>query len=209
MNGNNLQFNTDKFLSRMFRKVDNVVWDLMTGAAGVQTKGGIITITGLEEGEMPQISVNLFDNFGVPVPAFATSTSNGDVKVGDLIHGEKGVLGWVIETHEKSMQIMAPDGHISRWMPPKVQGFGLSGGVMVVKSLVNLMPNGDLGGMQGLLLPLMAFSQGNADLEKMVPLILMTQTGMFGAQPNGTNPMGAMGPALMMAALMGKGNPFG
>jgi len=61
------------FMNRMFRQVDGVVWDLMTGKLGVQTDEGIITYEKDADGE-PQINLNLFDQFGVALPALNRTT---------------------------------------------------------------------------------------------------------------------------------------
>ena len=59
-----------KMMNRFIRKVDNVVWDLSTGKIGfVNEDGEILSLEG--EGDDAQISVNPFDQFGVPIPAFA------------------------------------------------------------------------------------------------------------------------------------------
>ena len=62
----------DKFMGRMFRKADGVVWDLSSGKLGIRTNEGIATLAG--EGEEAQVVVNMFDQFGIEVPAFAQST---------------------------------------------------------------------------------------------------------------------------------------
>ena len=45
----NKMFNGKKLLSRFFRPVDNVVWDLMTGKIGIVGSEGITTIEGTGE----------------------------------------------------------------------------------------------------------------------------------------------------------------
>ena len=90
------QFGGDKFMDRLFRKAPGVVWDMMTGKVGVSTKEGIATFTG--EGDDAQIDINLFDQFGMEVPAFAQSTPIDAVNVGDLIYfGATDKPGWIIE----------------------------------------------------------------------------------------------------------------
>lgn len=89
-------FGGDKFMDRLFRKAPGVVWDMMSGKVGVQTKEGIATFTG--EGDDAQIDINLFDQFGMEVPAFAQSTPVAAVNVGDLIYfGSTDKPGWIIE----------------------------------------------------------------------------------------------------------------
>ena len=90
------QFGGDKFMDRLFRKAPGVVWDMMSGKVGVQTKEGIATFSG--EGDAAQIDINLFDQFGMEVPAFAQSTPIESVNVGDLIYfGATDKPGWIIE----------------------------------------------------------------------------------------------------------------
>lgn len=86
----------DKFMDRLFRKAPGVVWDMMSGKIGVQTKDGIATFSG--EGDAAEIEINLFDQFGMEVPAFAQSTPITAVNVGDLIYfGSGDKPGWIIE----------------------------------------------------------------------------------------------------------------
>ena len=73
----------NKFMDRMFRKADGVVWDLMSGQIGVQTSEGIVTLVG--EGENARVNINLLDEFGIALPAFAQSTPIDQIKVGDII----------------------------------------------------------------------------------------------------------------------------
>ena len=53
-----------KMMSKFFRPVNNVVWDLMSGRIGVKTNEGIITLEGA--GDEAQVVQNLFDEFGWP-----------------------------------------------------------------------------------------------------------------------------------------------
>lgn len=86
----------DKFMDRIFRRAPGVVWDMMSGKVGVQTKEGIATFAG--EGDDAQVEINLFDQFGMEVPAFAQSTPISAVNVGDLIYfGSGDRPGWIIE----------------------------------------------------------------------------------------------------------------
>ena len=90
------QFGGDKFMDRLFRKAPGVVWDMMSGKVGIKTVDGIATFAG--EGDDAQIDINLFDQFGMEVPAFAQSTPVAAVNVGDLIYfGSGDKPGWIIE----------------------------------------------------------------------------------------------------------------
>lgn len=201
----------EKMMGRMFRKVDSVVWDLMTGKLGVRTRDGeIATCEG--EGDEATISINPFEDFGIALPAFAQATPADSVKVGDLIYTGGDAPGWIVSVKastegKKIFKLMRPGGTISSWTPPKVQMFGLDGGVLVVRSLVSMLPGGttDLAGLQGMMLPMLMMGGGDMDLEKMMPLMLMSQ-GAAGATTGGANPFGGnMMQMMMMMKMMGNG----
>lgn len=202
----------DKFMSRMFRKADGVVWDLMTGKIGVQTDDGIATLEG--EGDDARITSNLFDEFGVALPAFAQSTPTDAVKVGDIIYrGTKGNVAWVISKNadKGTFELMKPNGESTTWTPPKVSMLGFESGVMVLRSLMTMLPGGDKGlaSMQSMLLPMMMMGgdMGEGGLEKMMPLMLMGQMGGAGADAG--NGMGNMFQTMMMMQMLkGGDNPM-
>jgi len=196
----------ERMLSKMFRKVDDAVWDLMSGRVGIRTPDGIATLDG--EGDEAQLTVNMFDDFGVPLPAFAQNTPVDQIKMGDLIYSAKKVMGWVVKTPDDgqvTFKLLKPDGTRGEWRPPKVQSLGLDlNGAMVLRSLINTMPGGDLGGLQGMLLPMLMMSDGDGDLggmnmDKMLPLMLMGQMGAVG-ESGGNNMMQTL---LMMQMLKG------
>jgi hypothetical protein len=209
-------FNSNKLMDRFFRKVDGAVWDLMSGRIGIKTADGIVTMDGA--GDDAQVTLNLMDQFGIGVPAFAQNTPQEAVQVGDLIYGAKAPLGWVVEKKEKSFTLLKPDGTRSHWSPPKVAMFGFDGGVMVLRSLMNMLPGGagGLAGMQGALLPLMMMG-GENDIGDLMPMLLMGQMGMVAptTNPDGTpatpvaNPMAQMLPMMMMMKMMNGGNGGG
>ncbi|HET8685153.1 MAG TPA: hypothetical protein VFM18_00655 [Methanosarcina sp.] len=165
---------TNKFLSRMFRKVDGLVWDLTTGQLGMKDNNGIYTLTTEGEGDAAtfQTTVNPFDSLGLTIPAFATNTPLDQVQIGDIIVGESNILGWVTAVRGASLALLDKNGMSKNYTPPKVAIMG-SSGALVVKNLFNLA-----GGQQGLagiqtnLLPLLAMG-GDANLDKVLPLILM------------------------------------
>jgi hypothetical protein len=207
----NKMFNGKKLLSRFFRPVDNVVWDLMTGKIGIVGSEGITTIEGT--GEDAQTTLNLFDNFGVSIPAFAQGTPTTDVKVSDLIYGARGVLGWVVDRTEKSFTLLKPDGTRTRWTPPKTAMIGFGGDVMVCRSLINILPGGEggLGNFQNMLLPLMMMGD-NLDLESILPFVLMTQLGATAPTGDGDeakNPFAGITNIMPMMLMMNmfKGKP--
>jgi len=206
-------FSAEKMMGRMFRKVDSVVWDLMSGKLGVRTRDGeIATIEG--EGDEATIVINPFEDFGVAIPAFAQNTPVDTVKVGDLIYTSGEAPGWIVsiktaESGKKTFRIIRPGGNISSWVPPKVQMFGLDGGVLVVRSLLSIMPAGAdggagaLAGLQGSLLPMLMMGGDSFDIEKIMPLMLMSQIGGGAA---GANPMAGMMQMMMMSKMMGGGD---
>lgn len=206
-------FSNDKLMNRFFRPVQNVVWDLMSGKIGVRTKDNEIATLEIDADGNASVNINLFEQFGVAIPAFAQNTPKSAVVQGDLIYVDGKIKGWVLENTDKAFKLVHPDGGIHSWTPPKVQMFGLDGGVMVARSLINMLPGGSagLGGMQANLLPLLAMSGGDLDLEKMMPLMLMTQMGTPGADPAAAaaNPMANMMPMLMMMSMMKGGNKSG
>lgn len=203
----------EKMMSRFFRKVDNVVWDLMTGKIGVATADGITSISG--EGEDAQIEINMLDQFGMAVPAFAQNTPMSAVAIGDLIYQGNSVKGWVtgvvrakvvptepatedaapIVGDVKRFQLMTPGGTTTTWTPPKVSMIGFDSGVMVLRSLMNMLPGGagGLSNMQSMMMPMMMMG-GDIDMESMMPMMLMMQMGGGVSDADGkSNPMGGMG----------------
>ena len=196
----------DKFMSRMFRKVDGVVWDMMTGKIGVATDEGIATLD-VSDADSPRININLFDEFGMALPAFAQSTPVDAINVGDIIYrGKRDTISFVIEKKDGKFRVMNVDGTSATWTPPKTSMLGLESGVMVLRSLVNMLPTGQAGvnSMQNMLMPLMLMGGLEGDgVEKLMPFMLMSQ--MNGG---GTGDMNGMMMAMMMSGMM-KGNTFG
>lgn len=191
----------NKLMNRFFRRVDGVVWDLMSGKIGVKSTDGIATLEGT--GDDAQVSINMFDQFGFEVPAFAQNTSTTEVQVGDLVVGAKGIQGWVIEKKEKQLVLMKPDGSRGSMTPPKVNMMGLEGGVMVLRSLVNMLPGGTggLNQMQTMLMPMLMMGDGNLDLDGIMPMLLMSQMNM-GAVVDPSNPNSALLAQNQMASMM-------
>lgn len=202
------------FMNRMFRQVNDVVWDMMSGKMGVSTKEGIMTLDDSDT-ENPCVSLNMFDAFGMGVPAFAQNTPIDQVKAGDLLVGSKEIIGWVVSVNEggKSFQMLKPSGTISKWVPPKVQMLGFDSGVMVVRSLLNLLPTGTggLSQMQNMLQMMMFAGDGDINFEKIMPMMLMSQmSAPAGADP-AANPMAQMMPMMMFMNMMkgdGGSNPM-
>ena len=214
-------FNGQKLIDRLFRRADNVVWDLMTGSVGYRTNDGIVTLehSGTGADETFQTVINPMDGMGMELPAFAQQTPLAAVNKGDMILQAKSV-GWVTEVKGASIKLIRPDGTHATFTPPKTQLLDFGSGVMVVRSLLNSLSGGQagLGQMQNMLLPMLMMGDGDMDLERLMPMMLM----MGGAQPTITNPdgtaaanpMGGMNMASMMPMFMmmsmNKGNksPF-
>ena len=203
----------NKLMNRFFRRVDGVVWDLMSGKIGVKCPDGIATLEGT--GDDAQVSINMFDQFGFEVPAFAQNTPTAAIEVGDLVVGTKGIQGWVIEKKEKTLVLMKPDGSRGSMTPPKVQMMGLEGGVMVLRSLVNMLPGGTggLNQMQTMLMPMLMMSGGELDLDSMMPMLLMSQMNTGAVDPSNPNAallaqnqMSQMMQMMMMSQFLGGGN---
>lgn len=207
----------DKIMSRMFRRADGVVWDLMTGKIGVQTDEGIATLEGT--GEDAQVNLNLMDEFGMALPAFAQATPKNGVQVGDIIYrGARNNIAWVISKTEAEkdgvitykFKLMKPNGETTSWNPPKVSLMGFESGVMVLRSLMTMLPGGqgDLSQMQGMLMPLMMMGglEGDA-MDKMMPLMLMQ---MMNGQGQGGGMGNMMQTMMLMSMLKGDkgGSPF-
>jgi hypothetical protein len=192
---------------------------------------GIATLEG--EGDDAQVTINMFDQFGLSVPAFAQNTPTAAVNVGDLVVGQRGIQGWVVQVQEKQLCLMKPDGTRSTMTPPKVSMMGLEGGVMVLRSLINMLPGGSggLNQMQTMLMPMLMMGQMNGDdgggegfaglnLDAIMPMMLMGQMNLGGAvdpaNPNAAllqqNSMSSMMQMMMMAQMFkggGMGNMFG
>lgn len=219
----------NKIMDRLFRRAEGVVWDLMSGRVGIKTADGIATLDG--DGKDAQININLLDQFGMEIPAFAQSTPIDAVKAGDIIFfGATDKPGWVLEKLDPASPGKAPrfvlmkvDGQQTTWTAPKVSMLGMESGVMVLRSLLTMLPGGNAGltGLQGALMPLMMMSQmgGGSDavnLDAMMPMLLMGQmnaapiTGPDGTVAVAPNPMAQMMPMMMMMSMMkgGKSNPF-
>lgn len=217
----NGMFDMSKMMNRFFRPVENVVWDLMTGGIGIKVSDGIATMEG--EGDDAQITINSFEQFGMPIPAFAQNTPIASVAIGDVIFttGQDSSVGWVTKKTEKSITLMRPNGSFSKWNPPKTTMiFGPDSGVMVLRSLMSMLPGGQagLGNFNSMLMPMMVMSGGDLDFDSIIPMMLMSQMGapvvakdaegneIVNQQPGmlGQN-MAQMMPMMMMMSMM-KGN---
>jgi hypothetical protein len=194
-----------RLISRFFRPVKGVVWDLVSGKVGVRTESGIVTLEG--EGESAELITNLLDEFGVELPAFAQNTAVDKIKAGDLIYGERGPIGWVISLPTppaKDFTLLKPSGDHGPWRAPKVKSLGMDlSGVMVLRSLINTLPDGGLGDMQSMLLPMLMMGGddiGLGDVGEMLPMMLMSKTGILGKSEG----MSGMLQTMLMMKMMKK-----
>jgi hypothetical protein len=174
----------------------------MTGKTGYRTRDGIVTLditevddgAGVKSNEF-QTVINPIDGMGMEVPAFAQQTALDAVKVGDLILTASSA-GWVTKVGAKSISIIKPEGSHTTFTPPKTQVLDFGTGVMVVRSLMNTLPNGQAGlnSMQGMLMPLMMMGGGSNEIEKMLPMLLMMNGAgtTSGTADAANNPFGAM-----------------
>jgi hypothetical protein len=202
---------TNKFVNRLFRKVEGVVWDLTTNQIGLQNQSGIFTLTttvtpadpdnNVPESTVYGVSVNPIESFGFKIPAFAQNTPLADINVGDLIIGDNKALGWVVKVNPNSLVLLDQNGFTKQYNPPKLAVVGVEG-ALVVKSLTGLFGNAGASGFSNALLPLMLMGEGGlggGGLDDMLPILLMTQ------QTGGSaNSMASMLPTiLLMKSLKG------
>lgn len=217
----------------MFRRIDGLVWDVVSGSVGLQTENGIYTVS-LSADNTPQLNVNPLDDFGVALPAFATQATFDEVQPLDIIVGDSGIIGWVLEKNTASFKVLDHNGHQKTYVPPKVSILGTSG-VLVVRNLMSLTGGAaNANNFTSMLLPLLALGGGD-NLEKLLPLLLLSSqggaagaTGVAGAAPaaGGFNPLmllllkdGGLGgsggsmdkllPLMMMGGMGGMGGGAG
>lgn len=198
--------NTSKFLNRLFRRVTGVVWDVITGSVGLQTADGIYTVS-FDQNNKATLNVNPIDDFGLALPAFATQTTAEEVKEGDIIVGDQGIIGWVTGKGEASFKVLDHNGMNKNYSPPKVAILG-NQGVLVVRNLMSLT-----GGATGannfasMLMPLIALGGGDDKLEKLLPLLLLTSQN--GALPTAAGAAGTGMNNLLPFLLMKDGGVKG
>lgn len=210
----NTTINLSKLTNNMFRRVDNVMWDIMTGQIGVVVDDGIATLVGT--GEDATININLMQDFGVPIPAYAQSTAPEKVQVGDIIINNNKIM-WVIERKESEsglrFKTMNPNGTFGSWAPPKKTLMGMDTGVLVLRSLMTLVggnaaspaESGGLVQMQQMMMTMAMMSGGSVEtsmLDGIMPMMLMSQLG--GANASGGGMQNMMMQMMMMQALTGQ-----
>lgn len=203
-----------KILNRLFRKVEGVVWDLSSNSVGLQNSNGITTLTQTEVttggvGSTARVetqfgvSVNPFDAFGFPIPAFAQLTKLADINVGDLVIGDSKALGWVIKVRDRSLELMDQTGLTKNYTPPKVAVLNQDG-ALVVKSLSGLFGEQGALGFSGAIMPLMLMGDsGLGNLDDILPLMLLTQQS---AGANNANALSQALPTILMMKSMKGGS---
>lgn len=193
-----MSFDTNKFMKRMFRRIDGIVWDIVSGATALKTTEGVFSFAIKEDGT-PEITVNPFD-MSLALPGFATQTPRDQVAVGDIIVGDKQILGWVVETLPNSFRLLDVNGMQKNYNPPKVAILG-GEGPLVVRNLFNLA--GGQAGVNSMLPMLMMMKGDDSKLESMLPFLLMQgQTAPAAGAANTANGMNPM--MLMMLMKDGK-----
>lgn len=207
-----------KQVERMFKPVEGVVWDLMTGSVGIVRNGSVLTRGQLEyiDPDTKQeadfaINEQLFEAFSMPIPAYAQITQRAQVQLGDMVVLGNGNIGWIKKINPKSYRILTASGTTTDWTPTKIQTMGIGAsddGIMVVRSLLQMGGNGadgsaNLANLQSSLMPLMMMGGDSAAMQDMLPMMLMMNVN--GAGGNMANMM----PMMMMANMMKGGkSPF-
>lgn len=199
--------NMGRMFDRMFRQADNVVWDIMSGGIGiVDGESGIATLS-TKDG-VSTVVQNPFDDFGLPVPAFAQNTPVAEVKVGDVIYRGPTNIAWVISKDDTTgiFKLMKPNGDITEFQPPKVT-FGLDG-VMVLRTMMSVFGQGNadgtggFGAIQGMLLPMLQMSAvtgAEMDMSAIMQMALFSSMNGAGGAAGG---MGNMFQFMMMQQFM-------
>lgn len=184
MFGNNMQ---EAMMNRMFRRVDGLCWDMTTGKMAVQTQEGLVTASIDEDDhEKSQIEINLMSDFGMPIPAFAQGTKVQDIKVGDIVINNGGILGWVIKAQDNQFKLLSISGQLNTWNPPKVTMMGFESGTLIVRSLLGVVGGSGVQNLQSLMMPMMMSGLMSGDeggmLDRMMPMLLLSmQAGPAGA----------------------------
>lgn len=201
-------------MGSVIQPIENVSYDLQTGLTGIKTKTGIVTLSDGDITGSPELSKNPMDFFGMDIPAFAMLTPVNDVKAGDIIVSEGKAYGFIIEVTETgSLKTMNVQGHVSRFVPTKVNMLGIQKGVTIVKSFTNLFGGSTDGkgamDMSSMLMMSMMMggkdSNGSNKMEDMLPILMLT--GSLGGSSSGG--IGGMNPLMLMMMMMGDKSPFG
>ena len=185
----------NKLTKDLFKREENVYWDLTTGLVGIRTANGIFTgliVTDEQTGETEiEIQQNVFEDFGMNLPAYSQKVELKDVKVGDIVAGES-ILGFVEAVGDKSLDVRKLNGQLTKgYRPPKVNVSITGGNVRVIRPLFNFGNGGGefLGSLQNNSMLMMLLLNDKADessFDKIMPMLLMG--GLNGsASPFGGN----------------------
>lgn len=201
----------NKFMNRLFRRIHGLVWDLATGQIGFQTAQGVYSLTtstGADNAVEYAVSVNVFDVATTPLPAFAMQTPFDEVEPKDVVVGDAGIIGWVIEKLPKSLRVIDHNGQVKVYSPPQVNiAGGSAGGVLVVRNLFSLAGDSGTGGAIGQLIAALVASGQDAKVEKLLPLLLAGQAAAPAAGTTGAP--AAMDPMMLLALTGGLGGSGG
>lgn len=210
-----MKFDANQVMQRMmshtFRPVDNIVWSMQSGnAAVIRSDKSIITFKDVGNEGQFALSEQLFDLFGMPIPAFAQQMALGQIKRGDIIVQNDGTNAWALGSEGNALRIVRVDGQVTSIVPTVLEGGftdSSSTTFMVVRSLIDLIGGeSKMGGFRDNLMPILMMSQmsGNKlDLKSIMPMMLM-MGGSFG----GNGGMGGIAQMMMMTQLMGGKSPF-
>jgi Trp operon repressor len=159
-------------MERMFKPVQDAVWDISTGKMGILGKNGsIFSLTG--EGDEAQVTENLFSEFGMAVPAFAQSVPFDQVQLGDLAYRQGGRPGWVVEKNPNSLILLNTDSSEGTIRRNKTITMGMDqSGVMILRNLFNLTGASGQQNFQ-MLLPMLMAGSKNEEAGSMVEMMLM------------------------------------
>lgn len=210
-------FDFNQLKRRFFREVHNVVWDLQSGKAALQTDNGLISLEETESGfELKENPLDL----SVNIPAFAIRSKIEDIKGGDIVITNGEALGFVVDNEygiedvqNRGVRIVRPNGEVGNNVIPSNAFLGQDG-ILVVKSLVN-----EFGGDgENSLLPLLLLKDdlGDNDLGMIIALQMMNKQGNSNSFGNmlplmlmgdglGCDGQGGMKELLLMSALSGQG----
>jgi len=193
-----------RITNKMFRKIDGVQWDLMTGQIGIPSKEGLRTLTTDTDAETGAIEYRVAENpldlFEFRIPAFAIGTPLEQVQPGDLVvFKDNNTFGWVSRKLTSSLDILKGDGTSTNYKPNKVVNAllgGEGGNVLVVRSLLTLGGGeAGLGSLQNNLLPLLMLGGDNGALDDILPLMLFSNMNPAGAA---ANPLTNMLPLMLL-----------
>lgn len=208
-----MKFDANQIMQRMmthtFRPIDNIVWSMQTGnAAVIRSDKSIMTFKEGTDGQFA-LSEQLFDLFGMPIPAFAQQMALGQIKRGDIIVQNDGTNAWALGSEGNALRIVRTDGQVTSIVPTVLEGGftdSTSTTFMVVRSLIDLIGGeSKMGGFRDSLMPILMMSQmsgSKMDLKAIMPMMLLSG-GNFGA-----GGMGGIAQMMMMTQMMGGKPPF-